>query len=84
MGEKTQYPEHVRLKAISQFSQKIGEFVDWLGESDIQLCKPDRYGYTPVRISIQKLLADFFNIDLDKIEEEKQQMLEEMRALNAK
>jgi len=85
MDEETKYPEHIKLKAISQFSQKIGEFVDWLSESQIQLCEPDKYDdYTPVRTSIQKLLADFFEIDLNRIEEEKQQMLEELRALNDK
>jgi len=84
MDEETKYPEHIKLKAISQFSQKIGEFVDWLSESQIQLCKPEKYGYSPVRTPIQKLLAEFFEIDLNRIEEEKQQMLEELRALNDK
>lgn len=36
----------------------------------------------PAHRSIQSILAEYFEIDLDKIEDEKRQMLEEMRAMN--
>ncbi len=37
----------------------------------------------PVRESIEKLLAEYFDIDLKKLEEEKQSMLDECRAAHA-
>ena len=40
-------------------------------------------GYYPVRGGINEILAGYFGIDLDKIEDEKRQMLEELRTANA-
>lgn len=36
----------------------------------------------PTHRSIQSILAEYFGIDLDKIEAEKRQMLDELRAMN--
>lgn len=38
--------------------------------------------YVPIIASIEKLLAQYFEIDLDKIEQERLKMLEAQRALN--
>ncbi len=35
--------------------------------------------YTSIRVGPEQLLSEYFNIDLKKLEEEKQQMLEEIR-----
>lgn len=53
-------------------------------------CKESRYcrrgeesvQFWPFRSSTTKLLAEFFKIDLDKIEEEKRAMLDAIRAAN--
>lgn len=80
------YPEHEKLRAISEKSQAIGEFIEWLAEDQgIQLCRlsgsrVDRYA--PNQQPITKLLALFFEIDLDVIETEKRKMLDELRASN--
>lgn len=125
------YPEHEKLQSISDHSQVIGEFVEWLaGEKGIHLgewerqidcgwrsastvggvprlrCRAgqlithmgeengdecevcDGTGYVerieprmfPVNRGITNLLADFFDIDLDKIEVEKRAMLDHLRA----
>lgn len=37
-------------------------------------------GYQPIHYSIEGILADFFNIDLKKVEEEKIQILDDIRA----
>jgi hypothetical protein len=76
------YPEHEKLKKIQDQSQICGEFLEWLNsEYEIVLCqsrgKLDLY--YPCSQSREKLLAEFFDIDLDKLETEKRQMLEEMR-----
>ena len=82
------YPEHDKLRAISGKSQAIGEFLDWLGAEKhwflaewdgIKRADGDERAW-PASYSITKLLAEFFEIDLDKIEAEKRAMLEALRA----
>jgi hypothetical protein len=78
----TLYPEHEKLEKISDKSQAIGEFLDWL-RSKYTLCKYDelRFGGTwwPVTVDVQDLLAEYFEIDRQKIEFEKRLMLKRMR-----
>jgi hypothetical protein len=87
------YPEHDKLKKISDKSQTIGEFIEWLiYEKNVQLCRFEscegdaehaRYAeYFPLNVPITKLLAEYFGIDEKKIEEEKRASLEELRKLN--
>lgn len=76
----SQYPEHEKLSAISAESQAIGQFLD---EGTYTLCEVDKYDrFVPVGKSIQEILADYFGIDLNKIEAEKRQMLDEIRGAN--
>ena len=104
------YPEHVKLRAIADKSQAIGEFLDWLslpteeggkgvvlterkcphGYWPMQDCEESKWcargdetvQFWPFHGSTTKLLAEFFKIDLDKIEEEKRAMLDAIRAAN--
>ena len=80
------HPEHEKLAAIKDKSQTIGEFLEWLPTQGITLCtyyygrkKGDDGGYCPAAASTTALLAKFFDIDLDKLESEKQQMLDSLR-----
>lgn len=95
------YPEHDRMRAISDQSQTVGEFVEWLSsDKRIRLatypdcisdtadhvcgagdCVKSQHLYT-VDTPIEKLLAEFFDIDLDTIEAEKRAMLDSLRAAN--
>ncbi len=81
------YPEHDRMAAISDKSQIIGEFLEWLNYTKgIHLCEqtPDMNDHWwTVDEDPEKLLAEFFSIDLTKIEAEKRAMLAEVRAANA-
>lgn len=98
------YPEHTRLRALKGDNQKIGDFLTWLGEQGVILCKneqePDfeaiqdqeeqararrqwdrrdpelQPWYQPT----EKILALYFEIDMDKLEREKVAMLDELRA----
>lgn len=84
------YPEHQKLNAIGDQSQTIGEFLDWLG--DEKGYSLGRWGdglawpaesqdrMYPVYDRQTDLLAEFFEIDLKLIEQEKRAMLESMRA----
>lgn len=79
----SKYPEHEKQRAIVDKSQAIGEFLEWLPSTGIVFGKWDAEGRDRMwatRIDIEKLLAEYFEIDLEKIEEEKRQMIDEMRA----
>lgn len=93
--EPSPYPECEKLHKVSHISQQIGEFLDWLREQHITLCRwqdtirhSDEFGdYTPqgyymANDRTEKLLADFFEIDLDKVEEERLAMLKKLRGRN--
>ena len=83
---ESRFPEHEKLKAISDKSQAIGEFVDWLGEAKgLALCELDEHGrYFSSRVSIRALLAEYFDIDERRLEAEKMVMLDEMKILYLK
>lgn len=74
------YPEHQRLKAIRPKSQAIGEFLDWLATQELTICRIDNNDrYYPCHKPIQQYLSEFFDIDLEVLEDEKQQMLKVVR-----
>lgn len=84
-------PELDKLGKVAPTSQKIGEFVDWLrAEKGILLAnwptgaERNMYGekmdyLAPVNIPIERLLAEFFGIDLNKVEEERRGVLDYLR-----
>lgn len=76
------YPECEKMAAVEDKSQVIGEFLEWAKETqDFHLCIYSGYGkeYIPIGITVERLLAKFFDIDIDKVEKEKRQILEEIR-----
>ena len=78
------YPEHDKLTLCKDQSQIIGEFLDWLTyEKSIHLAKWNRYNeMVPDHTNTQELLAEFFEIDLNVLEQEKRTMLDELRKAN--
>ncbi len=67
-------------------SELLGKFYDWLIEEGYVFAKwspsENKYGDTelfPVSINPNQLFAEFFKIDLNKIEEERRAILEELR-----
>jgi hypothetical protein len=77
------YPEHEKLAKVSDRSQVIGEFLDWLrNDQGIVLAEygPNDVDLFPARRhTIEDWLALYFKIDLAKIEREKRAMLEAIR-----
>lgn len=71
----TEYPEHEKLVEISDQSQAIGEFMEWLESTAFAV-----HDIYTMNDKIQEILADYFDIDLAKISEEKDQMIEEYRS----
>ncbi len=80
------YPEHEKLKNVEEESQRIGEFLDWLThERGFVLAAWGKFeSLYPQNYTVEGLLADYYKIDLIKIEKEKRQMLEGMRSANKK
>ena len=84
-----------KLQKIQPKSQTIGEFLDWLNYTKkyaicawVEITKGEweiiPEGYYPVRTQVEDLLAEYFNIDLKKVEQEKQKMLDDLRKMNEK
>lgn len=75
-------PETNRLVAVSKESQPIGEFLEWLatesgyvlGRYDDDLIGGDHRLY-PVHVPIERLLALYYGIDLDRVSRERQRLL---------
>ena len=83
------YPEHDKLAQVRELSQTCGEFFEWLTEK-YTLAQWVQTGtragqamhdLQPVRRSVNNLLADFFGIDEEVLEEEKRRMLDDLRQL---
>lgn len=75
-------PECDKLSAITERSQVIGEFLDWLQhERSVELCERDCLSDKLMMCSssIEQLLAEYFEIDLEKVEQEKRAILDELR-----
>jgi len=89
-----------KMEKIADKSQVIGEFIEWLqGPKGLTVCRQitqeeiyeedceddyDPGDYLPQHQTIESLLAEYFDIDLKKVEEEKQAILNEIRAKAAK
>lgn len=75
------YPEHEKIKALDGLNDRIGEFLDWLrAERGIVLAEYGRHDQLwASTVRTEDLLAEFFNVDLKELEEEKRRMLDEIR-----
>jgi hypothetical protein len=80
------YPQHQRLKEVQPISQAIHEFVqEFLVDKEIFLAKylnAQSERIVPVNKNLTGMVAEFLEIDLKALEEEKLHMLLEQRKLN--
>lgn len=76
-----EFPQHERLEEVNGESQVIGQFLDWLqSEEHVTLCRIGEHGhYYPTYERIEQTLANYFGIDLNQLEEEKLEMLKQLR-----
>lgn len=71
------YPECDKLSNASKESQIIGEFLDWCGTQGVYLATYyEERGLVIDRRSIEQILADYYDIDLDKVEDERRKLLD--------
>lgn len=79
-----EYPEHEKLRKISQISQLQGDFLDWLlNEKGYELVETNELDVSkPVQASIRELLAEYHGIDLTKLDDEKDKIYQELKHRN--
>ncbi len=77
-----------KLVAAQDESRAISSFIDWLEENGYAICTLQKTGFhggdfdeiwMPKRNSHEEMLADYFEIDLNKVEEERRAMLESLQ-----
>lgn len=76
--DENRYPECAKMLAVQDKADVLSEFLDWLESADLTICT--YWGeYVSTRRTKGQLLADFFGIDLNKVESEKLVMLADIR-----
>ena len=78
-------PELDRMieRATAGHSQDIGEFIEWLGENGFVIATRDAYDeLLPMLMSTEGWLAQYFGIDLQKVEQERAAVLAYVRSKN--
>lgn len=72
-------PNLDKIKENAPVSQEIGAFLDWLtGEAGYTLAKyGDHERLWPQNPGFEQLLADYFGVDLQEVERERQAVLKE-------
>lgn len=68
-------PECDRWSKVHSKAVALHEFLDYLSSEKIILCMSNEYGYFPKLRSNDQLIYDFFNIDADKLEKERRELL---------
>ncbi len=81
-----------KMRLARKSSHVLTDLLDWLGENGYAICRWQDYvrhsdelgdfspeGWFPKHNSHEQLLADFFDIDMKKVEEERRALLESIR-----
>jgi len=79
------YPMLEKMKAITNESQICGQFLEWLQTKYFMISHEERFNEAYVSvgfssfINIEKLLAEYFDIDLEEAEREKRELLDQIK-----
>lgn len=70
-----------KMRSVNTESNAIGEFLDWLtSEKKVELCQySKREQLVPFHYTIEQLLADYFEIDLQQAEAERKSILAKLK-----
>lgn len=76
-------PENEKIAKLQGENKTIGDFLEWLFD-EYTLCSWDKVyeRYESNNKGVEKLLADYYGIDLDKVEQEKIALLKWIRESN--
>lgn len=75
----SKYPEHAKRESIMSGHDTLSAFIE---ESDYVLAKYEHGELVQVRMNGQQVANEYFEIDENKIEAERRQMIEEMKGLS--
>lgn len=95
--QKTNMPECPECAKIEALKGSVGEngkfipgpadtvqsFLEWLTKN-YWICQINEYEFTPVYKPIEHWMAEYFEIDLKKVEKEKLAVLEYVREINSR
>ena len=88
--EKVQEKSQAIGNFIEEFLKEKGIILATYHKHSKKRCEKDEWGWNcgwtteqpiPLNYDIQKLLAEYFNINLDETEKEKQKILDDLRAV---
>ena len=73
-----------KMKDVQKESQAIGEFLEWLNTKGWFICQwfededsGEEEQLLPIHKGIEQLLAEYYHIDLVKVEQEKKEILDD-------
>ena len=81
-GKTIETPELDKLRSVKDESQKIGNFIEWLHENKFEIREWKNGRHFSIAGSIESLLARYYEIDLAKVDKEKQAILDQLAASN--
>lgn len=73
-------PELDKLSAVKDQSHIIGAFLDQCSHEGVCLAEYEGDDLMPIHRSIEETLAQYFDIDLTKVERERRAILESIRS----
>lgn len=82
-------PECAKLVMEAPKGRIIGAFMEWLADSGYTICETvettswGQNPHVPVRKNIEQLLAAYFEIDLNKVEDERRAIIDYWRVRSA-
>jgi hypothetical protein len=69
-----------KMVAVSDQSQAVGEFLEWLEQDGLTLARIRADQYVAIHETTEALLARYFDVDLDAAEREKRAILDAIRS----
>ena len=78
-------PELDRIAKVHDQSEIIGQFLEWLQDASHYAIgewiseRNVQDSFVPAHPDINRLLAEYYDIDLDKVDQERKQILDEIR-----
>ena len=81
---KNTITELQKMKMVKAESLTLTEFVDWLEQNNMRICKRVNSEYAPYEVimeSYERLFARFFDIDMNKVEKNKGSLIGDILSL---
>lgn len=79
-------PNLDKMLSVKPDSQTIGQFLEWIGEQGWEICewcegekRGDEDVLLPLHMSIEKMLALYFDVNLQACEAEREAVLKNLR-----